>query len=80
MSSGNVGLHKTANMTDLEKKERQNPAAGAVDGQISDGKMDEHCAYLNNADHSASEWWTDLGDVYKIYNITLYTVANSKLY
>ena len=47
------------------------PATGALDGIIRD-VLNTHCAHPANADGVPVEWWTDLGDLYKIYNITIY--------
>ena len=47
------------------------PATGALDGIIPN-VINTHCALPSNDDGVPVEWWTDLGDLYKIYNITIY--------
>ena len=55
------------------------PANGAIDGIIPD-VINTHCAHLSNADGVPVEWWTDLGNVYKIYNITIYARKDGRYY
>ena len=52
------------------------PATSALDG-VSPVTINSSCAhpYLDN---TPAEWWTDLGDVYKIYNITIYGRTDDK--
>jgi len=68
---GNVGLYKSTNMTAVPFYQKTYPATGALDGIIPD-VLNTHCAHLANDDGLPAEWWTDLGDIYKIYNITIY--------
>jgi len=56
------------------------PATGAVDGIIPEKGLNRHCAHLSNHYGTSAESWTDLGDVYKIYNITVYSRTDSKLH
>ncbi|KAK2138429.1 hypothetical protein LSH36_3056g00018, partial [Paralvinella palmiformis] len=67
---GNVGLHKSANMTVEGWYKDSYPATAALDG-VSPGIISSSCAHPSLGNKPA-EWWTDLGDVYKIYNITIY--------
>jgi len=80
MISGNVGLNKEANMT-VAKEEHNTkyPPTAALDGQIVLGSFNNHCAHPSNNGTSPAEWWTDLGDIYKIYNVTIYGRTDCKL-
>jgi len=51
------------------------PATAALDG-VSPGTISSSCAHP--ASNKPAEWWTDLGDVYKIYNITIYGKTDGK--
>ena len=51
------------------------PATAALDG-VSPGTISSSCAHP--ASNKPAEWWTDLGDVYKIYNITIYGRTDGK--
>ena len=51
------------------------PATAALDG-VSPGIINSSCAH--SGDDKPAEWWTDLGDVYKIYNITIYGRTDGK--
>ena len=68
---GNVGLDKSTNMTAVPFYQKTYPATGALDGIIPN-VLNTHCAHLANDVGLSVEWWTDLGDLYKVYNITLY--------
>ncbi|KAK2139540.1 hypothetical protein LSH36_1729g00000 [Paralvinella palmiformis] len=68
---GNVGLHKSTNMTASDFYQKIYPATGALDGIIPN-VINTHCAHPTNDVGLPVEWWTDLGDLYKIYNITIY--------
>ncbi|KAK2139112.1 hypothetical protein LSH36_2023g00074 [Paralvinella palmiformis] len=74
---GNVGLNKPTNMTANDYYQKTYPATGAVDGIIPENGLNRHCAHLSNDNGTSAEWWTDLGDVYTIYNITLYARTDS---
>ena len=77
---GNVDLHKSTNMRAAHFYQKTYPATGAVDGIIPENGLNRHCAHLSNDNGISAEWWTDLGDVYKIYNITLYARTDSKFH
>ncbi|KAK2139021.1 hypothetical protein LSH36_2121g00000 [Paralvinella palmiformis] len=64
-------------MTAADFYQKTYPATGAVDGIIPENMLNRHCAHLSNDYGTSAEWWTDLGDVYKIYNITLYARTDS---
>jgi len=51
------------------------PATAALDG-VSPGTIISSCAIPSS--NKPAEWWTDLGDVYKIYNITIYGRTDGK--
>ena len=51
------------------------PATAALDG-VSPGNISSSCAHPSS--YKPAEWWTDLGDVYKIYNITIYGRTDGK--
>ena len=53
------------------------PATAALDG-ISPGVINGSCAHTSDPNNNPAEWWTDLGDVYKIYNITIYGRTDGK--
>jgi len=67
-------------MTAADFYQKIYPATGAVDGIIPENRLNKHCAHLSNDNGTSAEWWTDLGDVYKIYNITLYARTDGKLH
>jgi len=67
-------------MTAADFYQKTYPATGAVDGIIPEKNITTYCAHLSNDYGTSVEWWTDLGDVYKIYNITLYARTDSKLH
>jgi len=54
------------------------PATGALDGIIPN-VLNTHCAHPSNDVGLPVEWWTDLGDLYKIYNITIYARKDGRL-
>ena len=54
------------------------PPTAALDG-VSPRVTNANCAHPSAPDNNAAEWWTDLGDVYKIYNITIYGSNDNKL-
>ncbi|KAK2138578.1 hypothetical protein LSH36_2781g00008, partial [Paralvinella palmiformis] len=64
-------------MTAADYSQMRYPATGAVDGIIPENSITTYCAHLSNDNGTSAEWWTDLGDVYKIYNITLYARTDS---
>ena len=82
MFTGNVGLQKEANMTVIKEEHNTKfPPTGALDGQIAKGTINIHCAHPSNNESLKipAEWWADLGDIYKIYNITVYGRRDCKL-
>ena len=54
------------------------PATAALDG-VGPGVISSNCAYTSAFNNKSAEWWTDLGDIYKIYNITMYGRTDGKL-
>ena len=58
-------------MTADSDRYRLYPPTATLDG-VSPDFINAHCAHPAEPSHSAAEWRTDLGDVYKIYNITIY--------
>ena len=54
------------------------PPTAALDG-VSAGDANAHCAHPADPNNIAAEWWTYLGDVYKIYSITIYGSNDNKL-
>ncbi|KAK2139615.1 hypothetical protein LSH36_1692g00013, partial [Paralvinella palmiformis] len=69
---GNVGLHKTAHTTDGYGYNKEYPPAAALDGRLAGNGLNKSCAHPSNSETLPAEWWADLGDVYRIYNITIY--------
>jgi len=61
-------------MTAKNRYRYKNPPTAALDG-VSPGIVNGSCAHPDLYDIPA-EWWTDLGDLYKIYNITIYGRTN----
>ena len=64
-------------MTAVDKISIKRPATAAVDG-INPSKVNESCTHVSNNENKSAELWTDLGGLYKIYNITMYGFRNSK--
>ena len=62
-------------MTGIGVYSHLNPATAALDG-VSPGAISSSCAHSGG--NKPAEWWTDLGDVYKIYNITIYGRTDGK--
>jgi len=69
---GNVGLNKSANMITKTVYKAFYPPSGALDGFGPLGTIHSLYADTSNSGNTPAEWWADLGDVYKIYNITIY--------
>ena len=65
-------------MTAASDYYRLYPPKAALDG-VSPGVTNAHCAHPAAPGNNPAEWWTDLGDVYKIYNITIYGSNDNKL-
>jgi len=80
MVLGNVGLHKEANMTASDKYNTLYPPTGALDGQIVLNRINSHCAHPYNSASKPAEWWADLGNIYIIYNITIFGRRDCKLF
>ncbi|KAK2139320.1 hypothetical protein LSH36_1863g00048 [Paralvinella palmiformis] len=55
------------------------PATGALDGIIP-YVINTYCAHLSKTYGISIDWCTDLGDIYKIYNITIYARNDGTLY
>ncbi len=54
------------------------PAEGALDGVVP-GRLSSSCAHPVASDlNKPAEWWTDLGDVYKILEIVVYGRTDCK--
>ena len=77
---GNVGLHKTAHTTDGYGYNKEYPPAAALDGRLAGNGLNKSCAHPSNSETLPAEWWADLGDIYRIYNITIYGRRDCKYY
>ena len=80
-----MGFNKPANMTGPgDPHQTSYPAPQALDGYIS--PYGDHCAHPRDSattpaeNRVAAEWMTDLGALYKIYNITVYGKQDSSKY
>ena len=78
MVLGNVGLHKEANMTASDYFNKLYPPTGALDGQIVLNGFNSNCAHPYNSASKPAEWWADLGNIYIIYNITIFGRTDCK--
>jgi len=55
------------------------PPDRALDGIIPASGIDQHCSHPGEVDdEKPTEWWADLGSVYRIFEITIYGRTDCK--